>query len=95
MYVCMSCGLACFCQITGPVQGKELSILYNITITDDTLGLMNSHTCNYITSTGVQGIEFIMLEVSTEAIYHYISTLLPDRTVAFLMRMHKFPLLKY
>jgi hypothetical protein len=56
----MSYGMACFRQITGPVQGKKPSLLCNITIPDDTLGSMNSHTCNYITGTGVQEVEFIM-----------------------------------
>jgi len=56
----MSHGMACFCQITGPVQWKELSLLCNIITPDDTLGSVNSHTCNYVTDRGVKEIEFIM-----------------------------------
>jgi hypothetical protein len=56
----MSHGMACFWQITGPVKWKELSLLCNIITPDDTLGSVNSHTCNYVTGRGVKEVEFIM-----------------------------------
>jgi len=56
----MTYGMACFCQITGPVQRKELRILCNITTPDDIFGSMNYHTCNYVAGTSVKEVEFIM-----------------------------------
>jgi hypothetical protein len=47
--------MSCFCQITGQVQRKELSLLCNIRTPDDTLGSQV-----YVTGTGVKEVEFIM-----------------------------------
>jgi hypothetical protein len=53
--VCMSHGKACFCQIISTVQRKVLRLLRNITTPEDKFGSMNSHTCTYVTGTGVRG----------------------------------------